>query len=135
MGSGNTDVPDLIGPGQTQDPHNPGPNGANTYFLPDAFTSGPYGQFGNANRRFFSGPGIANWDCSLLKDTRITEKTSIQFRAEFFNVLNHTQFNNPSGNFSGDTLRRGHQRPRPAHRPVESQVPVVTSRRGGEVID
>ncbi len=104
VGSSNTDVPNLIGPVQTQDPHNPGPNGANTYFLPDAFTSGPYGQFGNANRRFFSGPGIANWDCSLLKDTRITEKTSIQFRAEFFNVLNHTQFNNPSGNFSGDTF-------------------------------
>jgi hypothetical protein len=84
----------------TQDPHNPGPNGPNTYFLPDAFASGQLGRFGTSNRRFFHGPGIVNWDCALLKDTRITETTFVEFRAEFFNVLNHTQFNNPSGNFS-----------------------------------
>jgi hypothetical protein len=100
VGSSATDVPDLVGKVVTQDPHNPGPNGANTYFLPDAFASGQLGQFGTANRRFFHGPGIVNWDCALLKDTRLTEQTTLQFRAEFFNVLNHTQFNNPSGNFS-----------------------------------
>ena len=100
VGSSSTDVPDLVGPVHTQDPHTPGPNGDNTYFLPDAFASGQLGHFGTSNRRFFHGPGIVNWDCALLKDTRLTEHTTLQFRAEFFNVLNHTQFNNPNGNFS-----------------------------------
>jgi hypothetical protein len=44
------------------------------------------------NRRFFSGPGLNNFDMSLIKDTAITERTKVQFRAEFFNVFNHAQF-------------------------------------------
>ena len=60
--------------------------------------------FESLNRRFFHGPGIANWDFALLKDTRITERINLQFRAEFFNVLNHTNFNNPSGNFSSSNF-------------------------------
>jgi hypothetical protein len=104
VGSGSTDVPDLIGPVHTQDPHNPGPNGPNTYFLPDAFASGQLGQFGTANRRFFHGPGIINWDCALMKDTRITENIGIQIRAEFFNIANHTNFSNPHGNFTSSNF-------------------------------
>ena len=49
-------------------------------------------------RRFFPGPGILNSDMALLKTTAITERTQLQFRAEAFNVFNHAQFNNPSGN-------------------------------------
>jgi hypothetical protein len=104
VGSSSTDVPDVIGPVQTQDPHNPGPNGPNTYFLPDAFASGQYGMFGTANRRFFHGPGIINWDCALMKDTRITENIGIQIRAEFFNIANHTNFSNPHGNFTSSNF-------------------------------
>jgi hypothetical protein len=100
IGESSTDTPDLVGKVQIQDPRNPGPNGANTYFLPDAFASQQYGQFGTASRRFFHGPGILNTDFALLKSTRITESTSVEIRAEFFNLFNHTQFNNPSGNFS-----------------------------------
>jgi len=48
-------------------------------------------------RRFFHGPGLDNY---LLKSTEITEKTQLEFRAEAFNVFNHAQFNNPSGNFN-----------------------------------
>jgi hypothetical protein len=103
-GSSNTDTPDLVGPVHTQDPRNPGPNGPNTYFLPDAFASQQFGQFGTANRRFFHGPGILNTDFAVLKDTRITESTMLEFRAEFFNIFNHTQFRNPSGNFSSDNF-------------------------------
>ena len=55
---------------------------------------------GNANRRFFHGPGLNNWDLGLEKITKITERTSVEFRAEFFNVFNHAQFGNPGGNFS-----------------------------------
>jgi hypothetical protein len=104
IGESSTDTPDLVGKVQTQDPRNPGPNGANTYFLPDAFASQQYGQFGTASRRFFHGPGILNTDFALLKSTRITESTSVEIRAEFFNLFNHTQFNNPSGNFSSDNF-------------------------------
>ena len=100
VGSPNTDTPNIVGPVKTQDAHNPGPNGPNTYFLPDAFAAQPLGTFGDANRRFFHGPGIFNTDFALLKSTAITEKTAVEFRAEFFNIFNHTQFLNPSGNFS-----------------------------------
>ena len=104
VGSANTDTPNLIGPVHTQDAHNPGPNGPNTYFLPDAFTSEQLGQFGTANRQFFHGPGFLNTDLGLEKDTRITESTIVQIRAEFFNIFNHTQFENPSGNFSSSNF-------------------------------
>ena len=100
IGESSTDTPDRVGPVQIQDARNPGPNGPNTYFLPDAFASQQYGQFGTSSRRFFHGPGILNTDFALLKDTRITESMALEFRAEFFNLFNHTQFNNPSGNFS-----------------------------------
>jgi hypothetical protein len=48
-------------------------------------------------RRYFSGPGIDNYDMALLKSTTITESTKLQFRAEAFNVFNHAQFANPNG--------------------------------------
>ena len=43
-------------------------------------------------RRYFSGPGLDNYDMALLKTTTITESTKLQFRAEAFNVFNHAQF-------------------------------------------
>jgi hypothetical protein len=64
----------------------------NNYFVPE-----PLGQVGNAMRRYFSGPGIDNYDMALLKSTTITESTKLQFRAEAFNVFNHAQFMNPNG--------------------------------------
>jgi hypothetical protein len=103
VGSGNTDVPNLVGKVLTQNPRKPGPNGPNTYFFPDAFASGPLGQFGNANRQFFHGPGLNNTDFGLSKRTIIKESIAFELRAEFFNIFNHAQFSNPNGNFS-DTL-------------------------------
>jgi hypothetical protein len=103
-GSGNTDVPDQVGKVKIQDPRQSGPNGANTYFLPDAFTSGQPGRFGTANRRFFHGPGILNTDFALSKTTAITEATALEIRGEFFNVFNHAQFNNPNGNYSSSNF-------------------------------
>ena len=100
IGSASTDVPNLVGPVVTQNPHNPGPNGANTYFLPDAFASDILGQLGNAGRQFFHGPGIVNTDFGMSKRIPITESMAIDLRGEFFNIFNHTQFNNPDGNFS-----------------------------------
>jgi hypothetical protein len=39
---------------------------------------------------------VFRWDASLYKNTRITERVNVQFRAEAFNVLNHTNWNNPA---------------------------------------
>jgi hypothetical protein len=67
------------------------------YFTPGFFQPEPVGQVGNAMRRYFSGPGLDNYDMALLKSTTITESTKLQFRAEAFNVFNHAQFKNPDG--------------------------------------
>jgi hypothetical protein len=77
---------------------NRNPRSQQPYFNPEYFVPEPLGQVGSAMRRFFHGPGINNSDIALLKDTGITEATQLQFRAEAFNVFNHAQFNNPSGN-------------------------------------
>jgi hypothetical protein len=58
----------------------------------DPINNPVYGVRGNANRRFFHGPGLNNWDISVQKNTPISERMSLQFRAEFFNVFNHAQF-------------------------------------------
>ncbi|MBV8572849.1 MAG: hypothetical protein JO319_19675, partial [Acidobacteriaceae bacterium] len=99
-GDSQNDTPNLIAPVKTQNPRNAGPNGPNTYFLPDSFAPETYGGFGTANRRFFHGPGIINTDFGLEKQTNITESIAVLFRAEFFNIFNHTNFENPNGNFS-----------------------------------
>lgn len=67
------------------------------YFNPAAFSQAALGSEGTANRRFFHGPGVNNWDVALLKDTHLTERVNLQFRAEFFNIFNHAQFLQPSG--------------------------------------
>src|SRR4029077_2085368 len=72
----------------------PGPGGI--------FCDEPLGQIGDAKRRFFYGPGLNNWDMALLKDTKITESKTLQFRFEAFNIWNHAQFMNPSGVFNPD---------------------------------
>jgi hypothetical protein len=96
-----SDEPNRIGPVVTQNPRNPGPNGANTYFLPDAFAlNTTLGTFGTSSQRFFHGPGIVNTDFGMEKRIPITESIGIQIRAEFFNIFNHTQFGGPNGNAS-----------------------------------
>jgi len=69
---------------------------ATQYFNPGAFSAPPYGTVGNAGRDNLFGPGFADWDFSLLKSTQIAERTRLQFRAEFFNVLNHTNLSLPN---------------------------------------
>ncbi len=52
--------------------------------------------FGNSGSGIITGPGQFNFDLSILKTTPITEKQTLQFRAEFFNLFNHPQFTNPN---------------------------------------
>jgi hypothetical protein len=85
---------------------NPRTSPGQLYFSTDAFSQEDLGVPGNANRRFFHGPGLNNWDMALLKSTHATERLSFEFRAEFFNVFNHAQFNNPDGNFTASDFGR-----------------------------
>ncbi len=103
-GSGNTDVPNTVGKVVTQNPRKSGPNGPNTYVLPDAFAPSALGQFGNANRQFFHGPGIDVTDFGVSKRTNIRESMGFEIRAEFFNVFNHANFTNPNGNFNDSSF-------------------------------
>jgi hypothetical protein len=74
------------------------------YFNTSLFGLENLGQLGNAKRRFFYGPGINNFDMALLKDFHLAESKTFQFRFEFFNVFNHTQFNPPDGNINDTGL-------------------------------
>lgn len=76
------------------------PRHGKLYFNRTYFKTEPLGQVGNAMRRSFAGPGLLNSNMAVAKSTKITEGTQLQFRAEAFNVFNHAQFLNPSGDIS-----------------------------------
>jgi len=54
--------------------------------------------FGNLGRNTFRGPYQQNWDFSLLKNFRLTERFSLRFATDFFNIWNHASFANPAVN-------------------------------------
>jgi hypothetical protein len=87
------DTPNLIAPVQILNPRKTG----GQFFSISSFGPDVLGQEGNASRRSFHGPGINNWDFAVLKNTSLTERVELQFRAELFNVFNHAQFLTPSG--------------------------------------
>ena len=76
---------------------NPRDNPFHYYFNISDFSQSAIGSEGNAQRRFFHGPGINNWDFTFKKITPIRESMNLEFRAEFYNIFNHAQFINPSG--------------------------------------
>ena len=109
--------PDQLAPFKKQDPKT---NGA-YWFDPNSFTENSsdatqapcssgatfncyqpslFGRIGNAKRTICCGPPINNFDLSLHKEFAIgsNEYRRVEFRAEFFNLFNHTQFDNPDGN-------------------------------------
>ena len=108
-------MPNLVGPIHI---HNPRATPDRTYFDQNAFTgtacgltSGgtvltgtDCGSFGTANRRFFHGPGFNNTDLGISKIIPLTEAMHFEIRGEFFNIFNHAQFNNPSGDISNDNF-------------------------------
>jgi len=95
-GTSGVDEPNFLGGLVITDPRNP----ANRYFNKQAYSTEPLGGVGDSARRFFHGPGFNNFDFGVHKVTRITEKTSLLVRAEWFNLFNHAQFGGPNGNFS-----------------------------------
>jgi hypothetical protein len=94
LGFGANDRPNVVG-----DPALSNPS-TDRWFNTAAFAFPNPGSFGNAGRNILSGPGLASWNLSLMKDFRLAEQTSLQFRAETFNALNRANFDLP-GNFIG----------------------------------
>jgi hypothetical protein len=82
------------------------------YLNPTAFTTAPQlypaqcltdpnfctTDFGNLGRNVFRGPHQQNWDFSLIKNFKLTERQSLRFTTDFFNIWNHANFGNPSIN-------------------------------------
>ena len=102
------DTPDQIAPLHKFRPEDVGRSGqqypaAGFYFDPTLFGSSAIGSKGNTRRRFFHGPGINNWNMAFHKDTPLTERVNLQFRADFFNMFNHAQFATPLG-IQGDAV-------------------------------
>ncbi len=70
--------------------------GPNQYFNPNAFITPANGTYGNVGRDTLIGPGIAGLDLSTLKKTPLSDRVTLQFRAEFFNLLNRANFGTPN---------------------------------------
>ena len=78
------------------------------YFNTSLFVDNAIGTFGNSGKNNLRGPGFFNTDFGLLKTTKITEQTSIQFRAEFFNLFNNVNFGQPDRTVTHGPEQFGH---------------------------
>lgn len=65
------------------------------YYNPNCFSQEPFGTLGNFSREGLYGPSLVNLDVGLMKSTKIRENMNLQFRAELFNILNHTNLSLP----------------------------------------
>lgn len=70
------------------------------YLNPAAFAQPAVGTFGTLGKGAFYDPGSFTWDMGLFKNIPLSERFNLQFRAEFFNVFNNVNFNNPSSSVS-----------------------------------
>lgn len=66
-----------------------------SYLNPLSFTNNPAGTYGTFVKGSLTGPQYADWDVALVKAFPIRESVNVEFRAEYFNVLNHTNFSDP----------------------------------------
>jgi hypothetical protein len=73
---------------------------ATGYLNPLAFIQPAFGSFGNLGRNSVFGPGYHNLDFSITKNTQLKEQLTLQFRAEFFNILNHPNYAQPNHNIT-----------------------------------
>ncbi len=70
---------------------------ANQWINLNCFVASTYGSAGNLGRNVLRGPGYAETDIGLTKNTRITERVILTFKAELFNIFNHPNFSVPDG--------------------------------------
>jgi Carboxypeptidase regulatory-like domain/TonB dependent receptor len=100
-----SDRPDVIGDfTKGACPNGANAGSANCWVSPDGFQrldpNTQLGEFGDAGRNIAQGPGFQQWDFSALKNFRITESKTIQFRGELFNIFNHANFGLPQNDLN-----------------------------------
>ena len=100
LGFGANDRPNLIGNPELSNPT------TLQWFNTAAFAFPAPGTFGNAGRNILEGPGFQNVNASLVKNTALTERVNLQFRAEAFNLFNHPNFNLPDNFLGSPTFGR-----------------------------
>jgi Carboxypeptidase regulatory-like domain/TonB dependent receptor len=86
---------------------NTNPRNGQPEFNTTLFSLPPLGSPGDADRRFFYGPGMNNWNIALIKEIKFTESKVLEFRMETFNTFNHAQFfgaNSVDGNINDSTF-------------------------------
>jgi hypothetical protein len=92
--------PDLIGDPYAGVSHKFSKDGVQ-WVNPAAFAQPAPGTYGNLPRNFLYGPGFANVDFSVIKNTKITERINAQFRVELYNLFNRVNLAPPSGGLGG----------------------------------
>src|SRR5450759_777056 len=100
----NLDRPNVVLPGQVY----ASPKAVSAYLNPAAFQCAGSnaactvfsGQFGNLGRNSIYGPGQRNFDIALSRQFRLRERFKMEFRSDFFNILNHANWNNPGNSLS-----------------------------------
>jgi hypothetical protein len=103
------------GDGNTRNPDRPSLNPSFTgdvvlgkqsqWFDPNAFVVPAVGTWGNLGRGVYAGPGLVDVDLSVFKNVALSERFHLQFRSEFFNLLNRTNLGTPNATvFSGSSI-------------------------------
>jgi len=100
LGFGNNDRPNLVGNPELSSPT------PERWFNTAAFAFPAPGTFGNAGRNIVDGPGFQSVNASLVKNTALSERFNLQFRAEAFNLFNHPNFNLPDNFFPSPSFGR-----------------------------
>ena len=103
------DRPDVVGTGKMTHDNKNIDNAFDTKYFS---ATPPAGRVGTSGRNEYYGPGLQNYNFAGAKKFQVTEGIGVQFRAEFFNLFNHTNFANPtsnqsSGNFGKITATLG----------------------------
>jgi hypothetical protein len=91
------DRPDVVGTGKLTHDNKNIDNAFDTKYFS---ATPPAGRVGTSGRNQYYGPGLQNFNFAGAKKFQVTEGVGVQFRAEFFNLFNHTNFANPVGNQS-----------------------------------
>jgi len=100
LGFGANDRPNLVGSPELSN------QTTSQWFNTAAFAFPAPGTFGNAGRNILEGPGFQSVNASLVKNTALTERVKLQFRAEAFNLFNHPNFNLPDNFLGSPTFGR-----------------------------
>jgi hypothetical protein len=94
------DRPNVVLPTQVY----PGTKTLGQWFNPSAFAVQPAGTFGDLGRNAVYGPGQINWDMALWRDFKLKERWKLSFKAEFFNIMNHANWSNPTSSNTSSTF-------------------------------